>query len=521
MITVDLPDSGYIDGYTKKVGRLTYVYPDQPDAGMSYHIPLIPPSWKVTLEYHVGMHAHPKGVSHGTILVQNKIYNISEGGVRKIVQELDPSLPSVIRFTAVRALVLRYMQLVIDVPDEIAAPAHRIAVDAYLPEPTNDAMRWDQSRWDRAAYDAETPRPGTLIWDTGAWDANIWYDSLPAVTWQSIIGPGTDVQISRSVSPVLHTAQVGTLTLNALDGLDPRALGMVVGTPVRAYTPTLDMLFTGWLVSARVVPNPPGSEHAYTTELVFADLVAPLAAITRYGAKADTNNGIETWFDRVRRVLESAPDAPTVIADMNYTMIPPTVWETSLAAHLDALVATTGGYWTVTRDGTLTISPNPPATDNPVVFSDSYDTPGLYYTDVAIAWDTATLVTAVESTTHAAEQDENGEWRAADRTITVEAHTASIAWTGQKLTVDLMTSLAGEAQAAAARRLLSAAQDTPPVKSVSLACTELTPAMAADLAHLDPLTPATVHAHGETHTATISAITHRITPHRWDIETQL
>lgn len=493
------------------------VQPDNPSITQwEIRLGTIPTQWSPVLD--IGLAFSAQDATQPVVIhVQDTTYTPS--GVRLWTKHnLDPRAPARVLVSNVRALYIYRWSLLLDIETEDQAPCDVISVDAYLPEPTNSAMRWDHDRWDRAAYDAATPQPGTLIWDTSTWDTSTWYDPVPTMTWQSILGPGTEITVTRRVAPVLHTARVGTLTLRALSGLDPRAIGLVVGTPVRAYTPHLERIFTGTLISARVTPQPPGSRHAYVTELEFADLVAPIAAITRYGAKNEDDGGREMWWDRVRRVLQSAPDAPTVITDMDYTWTPPTVWETSLAHYLDALVATVGGYWTVTRDGTLTISPTPPPEADPAIFSDSYDQPGMYYTDVSMQWDTSELVSSIESTTHAATLDEDGEWHAADRTITVDAPTVATAWTGRRLSVDLMTELDGDHQEQAARRLLATAQEIPPVQALALSTRRLSVEDATRLASLDPLTPATVHAYGDTYDATIIETVHHITPHQWDTQ---
>lgn len=412
-----------------------------------------------------------------------------------------------------RQVTFSQLSLILEVPDrEDLEPWEIVGLDIYAPPQEGAALYWDNGRWNNKVWNQANPTPASMSWNKSAWDMNEWYDSADkTLIWQSILEDTLTVTVSRSISALSSSASVGLLTVE-LKGAknDPRTLGISIGAPVRFYLKqTLTRIFTGNLISSTIVPDPIDHKETRVT-LVFADAVGTLTSITRYGAKADFGDGSETFQQRGHRLSKSAK-ALTFSVDSSNERIAPTVWETSLANHLDALVSTTGGYWTVTRENVVKLVASQPTGVSGVVMSDVATPGALYYTYINETWNTADLVTSIESTTHAAIRTSDG-WEAADRTLTVEAETQVATWQGAKETVDLLTPLAGSAQRDATARLLKRATQHPAVGGVSFQHSRAPKTTYQLICELDPAQIVEVIRAGEKHRLQIREVSHTFTP---------
>ena len=457
-----------------------------------------------------------------SLVVQGVGITIQPGQPASLTHTLDPIRPVTITLANVAAA---RVDIEITAPDPAppatADPWQVLALDVLAPIPS-DALHWDVGRWDRAAWDSAAPAPGSLVWDQGAWDLTYWADPAQTTAWTSIIGPCTTITTQRGSAthgPVM-TAQTGLLTIEALD-LDPRALGITYGAPIRLYHwPTRTPIFTGWVSAISTAPLKTGGS---TCTLTAVDAAARLAAITRHGARP-TGGGTETWAARIARLMTSAPDVPYQTRGVTDALICPTVWETSLANHLDACVATSGGAWWADRAGGIVLLAALPADPRPLVLTDdpatAHDDTIWHYHDGAASWSSTTVLAQIEATNHPAGQDEAGEWRAADQTLIVTDPTNPAAFGGTSARVDLLApDLA--AATAAARRLLRRATTVPAMTTATTnhvnhrrpASTHRGRMHVA--AQLDPLQQIVTRQRDETSDALITAVRHTITPTAW------
>ena len=290
----------------------------------------------------------------------------------------------------------------------------------------------------------------------------------------------------------------------------------------RDRPPTRTAIYTGVITDLTITPHKPGSRVDYEVTLTASDNVARLASLTRYGAKADGGNGSEPWTARLDRLIKSAPELTYRIHDTATQTVPPTVWETSLAKHLDALTASVLGSWTVERDGTVSIRIARPRSAA-ITLTDAEEsaiTSGIWsYTDVNVAWASADAVAHVTINNHAAKWDaENSEWTADDTEATVDDPTAAAAWGGSAISIN--TTLPADAVERTARRYLAAANADPAPSSVSLVAAHDTGpadrgAHMATAAKFDPISAINVEWRGEDARALITQVTHTITPTTW------
>lgn len=416
----------------------------------------------------------------------------------------------------------------IEYRDELTGdtPASAISVEAYAPRADESATIIDRSRLDMSALDFGTPPRQSFVLDTSTlnWGSRL----LPPGqdrAWRDLLTPTTSIQTRRGVTaegPAL-VADVGVMTIEALDGLDPRALGLTVGTPVRAYhIETGAMIFQGEISDARVIPEPAQSRYGYRSQIVVVDRVAQIAAYTRHGARSSSPDGSDTWDNRALRYTRSLPRLPWKIQGTSSLNLPPTVWETSLAAHLDALTMSIGGVWYVDRDNRPVIAASRPSLPLSLVTVSDIPQPDhsmtLYYADAAESWQASNVVASVAATTHPAKVDDNGEWTADDVTLTVTDPTAAASWTGRTITVDMLT-WPGPDTDRAARRLLNAAGEAPPLLE-SVEIPVMAPAggiqnRVKDVVALDVMEPIKQVARGEKSTALLAWIEHEITPTTW------
>lgn len=414
--------------------------------------------------------------------------------------------------------------------DETQLPAHptprdALSLQAYVPPLGQNGLRWNTARWNRESWSHATTPSNVLVWNTSAWDTRVWHNPASAsASWQEIIAPITEISVTRGVQasgPSL-TAQVGTLTARAVNALNPRATGMRHGTPVKLiHWPTRTVIYTGVITDLTVTPHKPGGPIQYEVEFTAADNVARLSAITRYGAKSDTADGYESWLDRLDRLVRSAPSLVYNLdsRDVN-PMVCPTVWETSLAKHLDGLVASVAGAWSVTRTNEVSIRVSRPSVSQ-MRFTDATETDirrGIWsYTAIAAEWRSSDAIAHVTVTNHSAERDESGNWRAVDTEITVSDPTASDIWAGSNIKLD--ATLADGVETLA-RRYLAAADAEPTPGQITLAVAhDFGPAERGALmeraAQLDPITAVTVESRGDAVPILVTQINHKITPTTW------
>lgn len=429
--------------------------------------------------------------------------------------------------SGLRSGIIERLDIIDETPlSEFPKPRDVLSLQALYPMPGATGLRWNTHRWDREAWSVGGDRPNALTWDRHAWDTRAWEVSETVTDyWQDITAPVTDMSITRGVQangPAL-TARVGTLTIRAIDALSPRATGIHHGTPVKLiHWPTRTPIYTGIITDLTVTPHKPGGRTKYEVEFTCSDTVARLAAITRYGAKADGGDGSETWRSRLERLLTSAPGLEYTLDTANVpARVCATVWETSLAKHIDALTASVVGSWSVTRTGVVSILVNRP-TVPAITFTDAMDTDlsrGMWsYTSIANEWSASDSIAHVTIKNHSAGRDDNGEWRAEDLEVTVSDPTAADVWGGTTISID--TTLAGNVLEATARRYLTAANAEPTPSRVTLAPAHKhgpnnRGALMREAARLDPFTAATVEFRGDSTPVLITQVTHKITPTTW------
>lgn len=405
-----------------------------------------------------------------------------------------------------------------------ATPAQVLSLQAYFPLRGLEGFRLDSSRLGRAALTKGLTSPAAFTLNRDVLNSQRLYYKAANVAWQDITGPVTSIQVKRGISATgpVYTAQAGTLTARALDALDPRETGLTYGAPViLIHWPSRTRLFTGTVSGIELDREPPGSRRAYTVTFTVSDAVRRLSSIKRYGARSEGGDGSETWNDRIARLMRSAPEVPYRIASTTYQRMCATVWETSLAKHLDAAAASVIGSWIVARDGTVIISSARPSA-SPLVFSDVQKSDGknvFAYTNIETSWNSTDVVSSVNATNHGAQVTE-GEWRANDKTLTISEETYSQTWAGATASVDL-TCISEDAARAAARALVDKASDVPTPQEITLRpAHSYGPVNAAALmalaAQLDPLTPARVENRSDTTRVIITEVSHNITPDSWE-----
>lgn len=412
--------------------------------------------------------------------------------------------------------------------DEYPRPSDVLSVQAFFPLIGINAARFDSSRWNRDAYTTGALPRGAGVFNSSKWDGSNYFHPAVTTGWQDISPNITALSVTRGVNSTgaVHTAQVGTLTIHAVDDLDPRALGLHHGTPVKLlHWPSRTPIFTGVITDQEMTLEPPGSRHSFTTTITVSDAVARISSITRYGARSSSADGSEAWTDRVRRLMASVPEIPFIVGSPTSTRMCATVWETSLANHLDALAASVSGSWHVTRSGEVYITAARVPHDPEFYLTDLGATnPHLdvwSFTAIDLSWKASEVISSVTTTNHAMTQD--GSHNAVDTTHTETLPGASAAWAGCAISADT-TLVSGIATAT--RALLRAGTDTPFPREVTLSPahrkgpTDRAALMAA-AARFDPLQSLRVISNGDIFPALTTTITHAITPTTWHVDLTL
>lgn len=429
-------------------------------------------------------------------------------------------------FSGFAEITIRSITLVdqATVPDQ-PVPGHVLNLLAWAPIPGLSGFRIGSSRLGRDALTAGRPPQGIMVLGRDILGGARLARPADTYEWIDLLPAGNAISTVRGVDasgPIL-TAQAGTLTATADDAWDPRVTGIRHGTALRLiHWPTRTRIFTGSVSDVTTTPYKPGERHAYATQLTAADAVADLAAITRYGAKADTEDGTETWTARVNRLMASAATIAYQVEGTSEGTMCPTVWETSLAKHLDAACASVGGAWNVDPWGHPVLRPTLPSDAPSLTVTDAQvtdlDHDVWSYTDVDATWKASDAISSVEATTHTAGTSEDGTWEAQDETATVTDEATAYVWGGSSITVDL--TVPSSTLPTAARRLLRRATDVPPPGTLTLAPAHTRgPANRAEhmarAAALDVLQPVRTTQRHETTDALTTTITHTITPRAW------
>jgi len=413
-------------------------------------------------------------------------------------------------------------------------PCDVLSLQAYYPLQGLDGLRWNQSRWNRDAWTRGAENLRYMRWNEGIWNARAWLGdgNGSSEAWQDITGPCTEIAVTRGVNatgPAL-TGAVGTLTARAINALAPRTTGMSHGTPIRLiHWPTRELVYSGYLTDLHIAPRKPGERIIYEVNLTASDSVARLAATTRYGAKAETGDGSENWFLRLDRIIKSCKGLVYSLDDMLTTVtVPPTVWETSLAKHLDALTSSVLGSWSVARNGWVLIRTKRPTI--PVLrLTDAVTSDParrvLSYTGVGVSWSASDAIAHVTLHNHAARWDaEHSEWEADDSDVTVDEPTAAAVWGGTSVQLDV-TLPAAKLEETARRYLAATAADPTPNAVTLRPAHETGPAnrgpYMALASTIDPVSAVAVEYRGERVAALIAQVSHTITPTSWTTQLSL
>lgn len=410
-----------------------------------------------------------------------------------------------------------------DVPDQ-PTPGQVLALLAWLPIQGLAAFRLGASRLDRDALNAGRPPASIFILGRDRLGAVRLWEASATREWRDLLPVATAVSTTRGVDasgPIL-AAQAGTLTARAWDAWDPRTIGLHHGTEVRLiHWPTRARIFTGAVTDIQITPQKPDTRHRYETALTAADTVATIAGITRYGAKANGTAGQEAWPARIASLMAST-NVPYQLVGTSTAVMCPTVWETSLAKHLDAACASVGGAWNVCPRGRAIIRAALPTDPPALALTDDQPTDldaGVWsYTDIDAAWQASDAITAIEATTHLAVIGDDNAWQADDQTLTARSEATAYAWGGTSQTVDLTVPASDLAPAAA--RLLRAVPDTPAPSGATLVSAH--PRGPAHRAHhmasaaaLDVLQPLAITRQHETSQVLTTRVAHTITPRAW------
>jgi hypothetical protein len=409
------------------------------------------------------------------------------------------------------------------VPDQ-PVPGQVLALFGFLPILGLETFRLGTSRLGRDALTAGVSPTSVFVLGRDKLGTVRLVKPADTYEWRDLLPDATAVETTRGVSaagPIL-TAQVGTLTATAWDAWDPRATGLHHGTEIHLiHWPTRTRAFTGIVTDIKTTPQRPDARHSYQSQITASDAVAILASTTRHGAKGSTTDGTETWTARIASLMASTT-VPYKIASTSTATMCPTVWETSLAKHLDAACASVAGAWNLNPHGIAIIRATLPTDDPSITLTDTQTTDlnndVWSYTAIDDAWAASDAITRIEATTHTAALDDYSTWQSDDTTTTVENATGIYTWGGSSTTVDLTVPALN--LTAAATRLLRRVPDAPAPATVTLAPAHTHgPADRAQhmarAAALDILDVAEVTRRSETSTVLITTIAHTITPTAW------
>lgn len=269
-------------------------------------------------------------------------------------------------------------------------------------------------------------------------------DAYESNQWVDYINEGTNISYNRGSvnNGASNTVQVGLGSATFKDSANPLTDYKVrSGRNVR-FRYNDEILFSGNLTSVpgRYIRRKNSYTKYFTVNI--ADAVKKLAAIQRYGA-GGLSEPYETFEERIERLLASyngVAEVPTGNAYPNYRLSA-TVYESSLASHLDLACNSVGASWYIDKLGQLrfntTLTDYITATFTDGTHTEDLVTPLAYY-GINIEYDPKNHINYLEIANKGIIEDPNnvGVEIAAD-TKTVYADTYSIASNGYlKSTLD-------------------------------------------------------------------------------------
>lgn len=455
----------------------------------------------------------------------------------------DTPTPVEISTTAMRPVVLTMTgaatvtvaDLTITAPDELPAapvPVQVISLELATIPPWVNVFRLGISRLGNASLTTAKVWPGTfVIGDSRLGRGILGHTAAGQTWWAQTLPEARLVEINRPTdtqTPAI-IGLVGTLVAEWPNALDPRAWSLRKGTPVRAYHwPSRRPLFVGAVDDARVEPV---KEGGHVTTIEATNRVAELVATQRWGivAAAAHNDQVP---DRVARLLDphSIPwreAGPGSNGPGWRFQLGRSVYEGPLVTWLDMTLASVAGAWWVDAHNEILICHGLPTAAPQLTFTDhAAGTTGPWLMiDAQAGWDTAALITVVELTNHGAYFDpDDGAWRADDITYPpVENITNAATWGRRLARIDTTLHHADDVATLATEMVNSVEPRTVATSATVIALDTRRPDLAdhARAAELDLFTPVATSFRGESATAWITGLHHRLTPTRWEITATL
>lgn len=284
---------------------------------------------------------------------------ILESGKQQIILESNLILDPVLTITGISSIKIISLQVQICFPDRSnPVPYDLIGMDLLTPN-IAPGFIIGKSRIGQEPLGKLQPTFGAFIIGESRIDETHLPIILPPYSWKDILGPGLSLSFrvgANKGSTLLPVAQAGSAIIEIKD-LDPRQTILRVGLKCRIYHRlTRRTLFTGTLKSFSMEPAKWPKQHDIAT-LEFADNVARLAGIKRYGVRTNAPDALEARLEKLLsgtglkwKILEGETPVANALGA--------TVMESNLAEYLDMTCATIGGAWWVTPDGQIVINPN-------------------------------------------------------------------------------------------------------------------------------------------------------------------
>ncbi|MDE1641793.1 hypothetical protein [Actinotignum sanguinis] len=430
---------------------------------------------------------------------------------------LDPLLPVVVRFEGWRAYARFKITIITD--SDALGPGRAVLM-AYLPRRDYvSAILGKAILGSFTLPDPERVKPWFILGIS-----RVGYGTLSAApersAWYEIQGAATSITTTRGVTytGVSGQAMLGTLEARIINSLDPRASGLIKGTPLRLIDrATRAAIFTGRLEKTISTPEPRGG---YTLTLTAHDAVAITGAKTKW---QETRAKPVTWQAGFRQLLEQLhlPAGYKITGAATRPKLGDMVKESPYTTWLDIFAATCGVTWYVDARGVLRVIDAPPATLRGEIVFTKPETglPAITPTSAAAQIDTSTIFTGITATNNAAERGEDGRFQGTTTTLRTDSATLAGAYgtnTAQIETCaasipELSEHLRGLMRSYQPEQALTAVEATPWNDDMN----HRDNAALSRLLALEILDALTANYRGTRAVTHITGIRHEITPKRW------
>ncbi|OFS75707.1 hypothetical protein HMPREF3167_02490 [Trueperella sp. HMSC08B05] len=374
------------------------------------------------------------------IRVQGTIYAFPAGstvaGVWKEFK-LDPTRPPLVEFAGELAPGYSRISIRLDIhlDAELDGP-ERFALLAWAPRPETRSAKLGEARLGSLVLPDLSYVTEYFILGKSRLGRGILRETPSLKWWQDITGPATRITTWRGYhwNGFTGKGEIGTLSARIYNALEPRATGLIRGTPlILIDLTTRRRLFTGTIRKTITTPHKVGT---YEVTIEAVDTIGKLSAVQKY---QETSDNPRHWVTFIDTLLKDFPYTTAVTPGRKCPALGSLVMDATLTEYLDVVCATAGVTWWATADGTLRFIDQRGETPPELLeFTSGTGNPQgalVHIHDAHAAIDTEQFISTLEATNHTGAK-EDGQWQDTTETVRATNDTLAASYGMSRVSID-------------------------------------------------------------------------------------